>query len=62
MEALILVATLGRTYDVRFRAHSGLKSEIAPCPKSAKSRLTQHSMIGESQPRGRFFRPPSAFF
>jgi hypothetical protein len=26
---------LERSTDVRFGAHNGLKSEIAPCPKSA---------------------------
>jgi hypothetical protein len=29
--------------DVRFDAHSGLKSDIAPCPKSAMNRLMLRS-------------------
>ena len=35
---------LERTVDVRFGAHSGLKSDMAPCPKSATSGLMQCSM------------------
>src|ERR1700747_307303 len=45
--ALVLIAhiSLGREpkpetlANVRFRAHNGLKSDIAPCPKSARSGL-----------------------
>jgi hypothetical protein len=44
------VGNLGReptnsewSVDVRFGAHSGLKSDIAPCPKCASFRLMHRS-------------------
>jgi hypothetical protein len=33
-----LHAAVDRLIDVRFRLHNGLKSDIAPCPKSAMKR------------------------
>jgi hypothetical protein len=54
--ALVLIAhiSLGREpkpetlANVRFRAHNGLKSDIAPCPKSAR---TGHAVFAPPHPR-----------
>jgi hypothetical protein len=38
-----------RTADIRFRVHNGLESDVAPCPKSARSRPS-----GRASVRGSF--------
>jgi hypothetical protein len=40
---------LERTADIRFRVHNGLESDMAPCPKSARSRPS-----GRASVRGSF--------
>ena len=43
--------------DVRLGAHSGRKSDMAPCPKSAKSGngfLGSHGVIGETKTLRRY--------
>jgi hypothetical protein len=37
----IVLRSSGLTRDIRFLSHNGLKSDIAPCPKSAKGGLRQ---------------------
>ena len=41
--------------DVRYEAHSGLKSDIAPCPKSAKNGSSHPLSLLRTQKRATYF-------
>jgi hypothetical protein len=50
--ALACTAVWPQLIDVRFGAHNGLKSDIAPCPKSAKGGSRSPSfdhLVGEGE-------------
>jgi hypothetical protein len=47
--------------DVGFGAHSGLKSDMVPCPKSAISDFSITSSVHSSLPKHPGYRRPARF-